>query len=212
MLKSLKKKSAENSAKINDELAALKTQIEELKNLMLEDRNQYTERVTMYSDASNDSKENICGYGIVAVPYNGDAVEFSGIVEAPRDDISVNACFGEVFAAVKAIEIAWENGYNNVLLFTDCLEVFKWKSFSSEVNNPVTQWLYEEMSSFEANMKIEIKWMKRCSCCNNTRADKLARTAMREERQRKMEEESRFGRRICTLGELVDFSKLKLAE
>lgn len=169
-----------------DELKVARNEIAALKNNVKEDvdsakfveEKEAGESVTIYTDASYDYETKQGTYGIVTVQDDGRADEYSGLVEIVDYIKFVSPVYGEAYAIIKALEIASKNGYKEVLLYTDNMEVENWSEMGNQTQNNFAIWFYNEVQKFSSKMNVTIIWMKRCTGEYNTRADELARLSL----------------------------------
>lgn len=212
LLKKLLKLESKKIKKLQTEIKKFKKVIEE-KFDKIKSNDEYTEYVTLYTDASYDQNVDICSYGIIAIPHNGSALEFTGLVNSPKSNIYVDNNLGEAFAVIKALEIAHDHGYNNIEIYTDSTNVILWKEVGNGINDAMASWFYERYSQLSMNKKVNIRWMRRRTCEYNRAADNLAKKTLNIARiNAPKRPEKLSGGKLCTLGELCDFSKLKIAE
>lgn len=150
----------------------------EFRNIIGQQSNSYA---TVYTDASLGSNMDACGYGIVVESSNGTVYEYNGIVEKPENVRDVSIQLGEAYGIIKALEILDSQMYNDVVVYTDNVNIVDWAEGKLVNPKDCREWFNERMNDLKKYMNISVIWMKRCSCDYNRRADKLARVAMYED-------------------------------
>lgn len=132
-----------------------------------------------YVDGSYNTVTNCYGYGIVFNP--GDSFNEIRISSDPfKNSYSVHRnVAGEVFGALKAVEIAIESGYSSIELNFDYSGIEMWATNKWSANNEMTQMYKDKMEKYRKEIKITFNKIKSHSNDKyNDIADLLAKKAI----------------------------------
>lgn len=134
--------------------------------------------IYIYVDGSfKVSKENY-SYGFLVVKNDEILYEDNG-VGYDKEAIALRNVSGEVEGAMKAIEYAIENGYNDIVLCYDYQGIESWALGTWKRNNRITQNYNEFMQEKFKLIKVRFKKIKGHSGNKfNDRADILAKKAL----------------------------------
>lgn len=136
------------------------------------------EGLTAYVDGSFSLEKKNYSYGMVCIE-NGEVVFTDNGVGTDKNAISLRNVSGEVNGAMKAVEYAIENNFNQITIVFDYQGIESWALGTWKRNNDITKNYNEFMQEKMKEIKINFKKVKGHSGDKfNDMADKLAKEAL----------------------------------
>lgn len=136
------------------------------------------EGIAVYVDGSFMVDKNNYSYGLVVVKDDVVLYEDCGI-GFDEEAISLRNVSGEVMGAIKAVEYAVQQNYEQITICFDYQGVESWALGTWKRNNRITQGYHEFMRNEMKKIKINFKKIKGHSGDKyNDMADKLAKSAL----------------------------------
>lgn len=140
--------------------------------------NQSKSQAQIYVDGSYSNDLKIFGWGIVIIS-GSNVDEFYGYSE--NQDYQYRNVAGEIYGAVKAIEISLERGYKSIDLHYDYTGIRHWALGEWRRNNSLTQRYHDFMQDLKVKININfIKVKAHSGDGYNELADQLAKKAVEE--------------------------------
>lgn len=138
-------------------------------------------KVVAFVDGSFNPQKRVYGYGIhIITPDNGNPVELCGKA-ANEKYIDLRNMAGEILGAINAIDWAWKNCYNKIVIFHDLEGISKWADGSYKAQTPLSQFYRRYIE--EKQDVIQIEFVKVSGHSNNRyndRADLLAKGSVND--------------------------------
>lgn len=131
-----------------------------------------------YVDGSFNINTSIYGYGVVVILDNGKELTFNGN-DNNQDVASMRNVAGELKGAMIAMQYAYNNNINKLVIFHDYEGVSKWADGMWKANLVYTQKYAEYVSKIRK--KVDVKFEKvlaHSGVYYNEMADKLAKKAV----------------------------------
>ena len=136
------------------------------------------EGLTAYVDGSFSLEKKNYSYGMVCIE-NGEVVFTDNGIGTDKNAISLRNVSGEVNGAMKAVEYAIENNFNQITIVFDYQGIESWALGTWKRNNDITKNYNEFMQEKMKEIKINFKKVKGHSGDKfNDMADKLAKEAL----------------------------------
>ncbi|WP_195971292.1 viroplasmin family protein [Clostridium thermobutyricum] len=136
------------------------------------------EGLTAYVDGSFSLEKKNYSYGMVCIE-NGEVVFTDNGVGTDKNAISLRNVSGEVNGAMKSVEYAIENNFNQITIVFDYQGIESWALGTWKRNNDITKNYNEFMQEKMKEIKINFKKVKGHSGDKfNDMADKLAKEAL----------------------------------
>ncbi len=136
------------------------------------------EGLTAYVDGSFSLEKKNYSYGMVCIE-NGEVVFTDNGVGTDKNAISLRNVSGEVNGAMKAVEYAIENNFNQITIVFDYQGIESWALGTWKRNNDITKNYNKFMQEKMKEIKINFKKVKGHSGDKfNDMADKLAKEAL----------------------------------
>lgn len=136
------------------------------------------EGLTAYVDGSFSLEKKNYSYGMVCIE-NGEVVFTDNGVGTDKNAISLRNVSGEVNGAMKAVEYAIENNFNQITIVFDYKGIESWALGTWKRNNDITKNYNKFMQEKMKEIKINFKKVKGHSGDKfNDMADKLAKEAL----------------------------------
>lgn len=136
------------------------------------------EEIVAYVDGSFDVDTGDFAYGLVLIDDQGNEETFNGAMNHPEYSLNRNVA-GEVFASMKAIELAIERNKKKVYIHFDYMGIKAWAEGTWKTNKELTQ-KYKAFVEEKRDL-IEIEFIKVKAHSNdkyNDMADSLAKKAL----------------------------------
>lgn len=136
------------------------------------------EEIVAYVDGSFDVDTGDFAYGLVLIDDQGNEETFNGAMNHPEYSLNRNVA-GEVFASMKAIELAIEKNKKKVYIHFDYMGIKAWAEGTWKTNKELTQ-KYKAFVEEKRDL-IEIEFIKVKAHSNdkyNDMADSLAKKAL----------------------------------
>lgn len=135
-------------------------------------------KLVCYVDGSYSNQLKNFSYGVVVIEDGKVVSEESGIGNDEEVALLRNVA-GEVMGAIRAVEIAKENNYDELDIFYDYKGIECWALGTWKRNNNVTKGYHEYMQEAMKDINITFHKVKGHSGDEyNDRADKLAKNAL----------------------------------
>ena len=131
-----------------------------------------------YVDGSFDLDTGDFAYGLVLIDYQGQEETFNGSMNHPEYSLNRNVA-GEVFASMKAIELALERNIKRIYIHFDYMGIKAWAEGTWKTNKELTK-NYKDFIDRHRDL-IDIKFIKVKAHSNNKyndMADSLAKKAL----------------------------------
>ena len=135
--------------------------------------------VKAFVDGSYNSQDNIVGYGVVLIEDDEPVIKNFGTYTHP-DMQKTQQLYGELKAAMEAVELAYANGYNELTIVHDYNGIEYLATGYFEAGTPITQNYKKFMDFYMDKLEIQFEKVKSHSGDKyNDMADKLAKMAAR---------------------------------
>ena len=159
---------------IDDAYAFMEVKNEEVKNDVSLECLDFDNIQKIYTDGSYCSEKNSIGYGVVFVSNDGDEL-FSDCGRVPINNTSETNVAGEIYAVIRAVNLAIANNFKEVCICHDYEGVAKWLNGDYKAKNPLAKRYVEYMEKHSDKVKVYFKHIKGHSGNKwNNRADTLA--------------------------------------
>ena len=134
----------------------------------------------IYVDGSYNVSKEKYSYGLVAVINDEIIFKDKGIGES-IEAAALRNVSGEVTGAMKAVDFAVNNDYNEVAIYFDYQGIESWALGTWKRNNPITKSYHEYMQKIMKKVKVTFVKVKGHSGDKyNDMADSLAKAALEE--------------------------------
>lgn len=131
-----------------------------------------------YVDGSFSEEKRNYSYGIVILK-DGEVIYKENGVGEEKADIKFRNISGEVLAAIKAVEYAIKESYDEITIVHDYQGIASWAMGTWNRNNDLTRNYYAKMSEYKKKIKINFRKVKGHSGNKfNDMVDKLAKEAL----------------------------------
>lgn len=170
-----------NSKTINKEVSKKDSEtlsVDTKMSLSLKCHSDSSSEIAIYVDGSFMVDKKNYSYGLVVVKQNQVLYEECGIGD-DEEAISLRNVSGEVMGAMKAVEYALKENYEEITICFDYQGVESWALGTWKRNNRITQGYHEFMKNQMKKIKIKFKKIKGHSGNRyNDMADSLAKRAL----------------------------------
>ena len=153
-------------------------------------------KVEAYVDGSYSEEKEQYSYGCVILDTNNREVRLSGIGKN-KEHVSMRNVAGELLGAMTAIEWAYEHKYNSITIYHDYEGIARWANETWKTNKKGTKEYLDFIKKYRAYLEIKFQKVQAHSGnFYNEEADKLAKEAMKEERNEIKQEEQSLDERV----------------
>lgn len=141
----------------------------------------YEGKLVAFVDGSFNEEKQTYGYGVyILTPNSTSPVELSG-KNSNQEYVDLRNVTGEILGAINAIDWAWKNGYNSIVIFHDYEGISKWALGEWKTNQTITKF-YKKFIDEKKDI-ISIDFVKVSGHSNNKyndRVDALAKASVNE--------------------------------
>lgn len=138
-------------------------------------------KVVAFVDGSFNTQKKVYGYGIhIITPDIGEPIELCGKASNEKY-IDLQNIAGEILGVINAIDWAWKNSYDKIVIFHDLEGISKWADGSFQAKKPLPQFYRRYIE--EKQDVIQIEFVKVSGHSNNKyndRADLLAKSSVND--------------------------------
>lgn len=132
----------------------------------------------VYVDGSYSKEYQVYSYGCVLLNEKLDKIQYLSGSGNDKNLVDLWNVAGELLGAIKAIEFAYENKYDKVLIYHDYEGIAKWAIGEWKAKKNGTKTYFEFIKEYKDKIKIEFSKVKAHSgVYYNEEADRLAKEA-----------------------------------